>query len=210
MKRYSWALAILTLAALPPACSSSSSSGGYGGQSPDAGDGVSADQCNPVTNDGCTTAGAVCDLDPASGFFVCYGPPNTAGVCDACDANTTCGPGLTCVLPEGEDTGLCYRYCCTNADCGAGNTCDATFATELLDPANPRDDVGLCVGNTSTYVASCAATAPSSGGGCVMGFLGSTDAGTSDAGDGGTPEDAGTSSSDGGALDASTPSSDGG
>ncbi|HTJ81170.1 MAG TPA: hypothetical protein VL400_05580 [Polyangiaceae bacterium] len=81
--------------------------------------------CNPVTNEGCM-AGETCDL---SGNFKCLPLTGTeAAVCGACDNfnDQFCGVGLTC--DSYSDTGKCFRYCCTDADCGSGNTCVAYYA----------------------------------------------------------------------------------
>jgi hypothetical protein len=78
--------------------------------------------CNPVTNDGCM-AGETCDLN---GNFKCAAlAGGEAALCGACDnANSQyCGLGMTC--DSYGDTGKCFRYCCTDADCGTGNTCIA-------------------------------------------------------------------------------------
>jgi hypothetical protein len=81
--------------------------------------------CNPVTNDGCLP-GEACDLGLN---FECF--PATGGeaaLCAACDnaAMQFCAVGLTC--DSNNDVGKCHRYCCTDADCGAGGTCIAYYA----------------------------------------------------------------------------------
>ncbi len=78
--------------------------------------------CNPVTNEGCM-AGETCDLD---GNFKCAPlVGGEAALCGACDnANAQyCGLGMTC--DSYADVGKCFRYCCTDADCGGSNTCVA-------------------------------------------------------------------------------------
>jgi hypothetical protein len=87
-------------------------------------------ECNPVTNEGCTEAGYACDLNQAGDGFVCYEPPNTQALCQMCGANEGwCAPGHTCA-------GSCVRYCCTSDDCGPDGACDL----EILDGV-----IGLCV-----------------------------------------------------------------
>jgi hypothetical protein len=175
---------------------SCSSSGGTGGSTPD--------QCNPVTSAGCSGDGFACDFYPDSGYFVCYAPPNPAGVCGSCsDLTTTCGAGSTCVLQPDLTTGTCYRYCCTDADCGSGGTCDTAFLASLRQPANADDVIGLCVTSTTDGGPACdpPVTAPS-GGVCVGGFPGSVDGGAPDGLDGGEPADGGGSHPEGGPLDA--------
>jgi hypothetical protein len=76
--------------------------------------------CNPVTNAACdTAAGEACDFGGTA--FKCYPAPNTINLCQACDATNGpfCKGGETC------DNGVCAKFCCTNADCGAG-MCDKT------------------------------------------------------------------------------------
>lgn len=88
------------------------------------------DQCNPVTNTGCADEGASCDYGEAG--FTCYPAPNERDICASCGESVGwCDPGHVCV------TGTCMRFCCTDADCGAGNRCD---------PATIQSDtVGVCV-----------------------------------------------------------------
>jgi len=154
--------------------------GGYGGG---GGPGPGADLCNPVTNAGCPSDGSACDLD-ASGYFACFPPPNPVAICGSCDssAGPFCGPELTCA-PSGEGS-ACYRYCCTNADCGAGGICDTVSAAQFLGQANPADQVGFCVegplpANLETAEPGCAAPAAPSNGSCVGGYSGGSSTGTS-------------------------------
>lgn len=74
--------------------------------------------CNPVTQEGCDlAAGEACDF--GENGFTCYPDGNVHSCGDACgpDADGNyCVGGLTCV-------GSCARFCCTDADCGPGNTC---------------------------------------------------------------------------------------
>lgn len=99
---------------------------------PSAGSCVTIDAtnlCNPVTNAGCNAAaGESCDFDGAGGFK-CWAPPpaNTAALCAACDvtAGPACLPTSTCMATPAGTT-ACARFCCTDADCGAGK-CDTTI-----------------------------------------------------------------------------------
>lgn len=85
-------------------------------------------KCNPVTNEGCTTAGSACDV--ASGGFTCYPPPNENAICAACsETDGYCAAGHTCV------GGSCARYCCDDGDCGSGH-CDKTVLSSTA--------VGVC------------------------------------------------------------------
>lgn len=88
--------------------------------------------CNPVTNEGCS-GGESCDLGPSG--FECYPPPNDAGICQPCgpSVGAFCSGGLACI------DGVCMKFCCTTADCGAG-VCDqkalasTTLGVCLLEP----------------------------------------------------------------------------
>ncbi|MEP7125692.1 MAG: hypothetical protein ABJE95_32480 [Byssovorax sp.] len=107
--------------------------------------------CNPITNAPCT-AGQACDV-AGTGAFKCYDPPpaNTAAVCAKCDlaGGTACAGGETC------DNGICVKYCCTDADCGAGK-CDKT----TLDFGGA---VGVCIGGNGGTTSSTAASSSSTG-----------------------------------------------
>jgi hypothetical protein len=81
--------------------------------------------CNPVTNVSCD-GGQACDItvDSSSEMvtgFTCYDGPNDATLCGACSVNggASCGGGLSCA--NVSPTWLaCARFCCSDADCGAG------------------------------------------------------------------------------------------
>ncbi len=236
MTKRSWILAALVLGAAPAACEvtfggpndqggtgnfSGAGASGFGGSGSGAGNGggsVSGDQCNPVTGDGCPADGSTCDR-ATTGFFSCFPPPNTVDVCGSCDdATLFCGSDLTCVLPVNSDDGICYRYCCTDADCGAGGTCDTSFGAAVLQPANKGDAVGLCVTSTTDQGPACGppATSPS-GGACVGGFSGNPDGGSStgnggssSAGNGGGPGDGGMPDDASAPDDGGDPFADGG
>jgi hypothetical protein len=100
---------------------------------PSAGSCVTVDgtknKCNPITNQGCdTAAGEACDFGSAG--FECYPSPpaNTEALCAACDLTNgpACLPGSSCVNAIGDAGATkCARFCCTDADCGAGK-CDTT------------------------------------------------------------------------------------
>ncbi len=85
--------------------------------------------CNPITNDGCEP-NEVCDY---GGNFRCYADPVTQNVCEPCD-NTNkvlCKQGMTCDS-DFDSVGKCFKYCCTDADCGAGGSCVSySFATNI-------------------------------------------------------------------------------
>ncbi len=126
-----------------------------------------ADTCNPVTNEGCDSAGGeACDVG-SSGFFTCFPSPNTAKECAACDNSNGpfCAAGGTCLLTGST----CQHYCCDDTDCGTGDTCDTSgFAGGLADSS---DLVGVCVPKTDGGAGACSAPAVSpTKGSCVGGF----------------------------------------
>jgi hypothetical protein len=102
---------------------------------PSAGSCVSLGQpgyaCNPVTAEGCDTAGGeACDFNGSA--FQCYGPPNELAACDSCPQGSGndaiyCKAGLTCF----GGGGACRRYCCDDGDCGPGSSCVAQPPTML-------------------------------------------------------------------------------
>jgi hypothetical protein len=171
--------------------------GGYNGPNP------GGDECNPVTAAGCSSEGSSCDLAP-SGYFACFPPPNTADICGSCDSNVGpfCAAELTCVA-LGAGPGACYRYCCTNADCGPGGICDTGLAAQYLDPSDPGDQVGLCVTSLASQAPACGAPAAPPNGSCFGGYTGGPgDAGPMTMGpapDGGTGPAEGGGSEGGGA-----------
>lgn len=85
---------------------------------------LGSNACNPITNAGCTTAGAGCDLSD-DGSFQCFDPPNDVALCGACDngAGPFCKPTMHCVATTSATA--CARFCCNDADC-AGGKCDTT------------------------------------------------------------------------------------
>jgi hypothetical protein len=176
----------VALAAAPFACvivDNGPPDTGMGGQG-NGGSTGGFDQCNPVTGAGCALVnGESCDLNSQTGTFACFPPPNSAPVCGTCDeVSMPCGSESTCVQPGAGEPGTCYRYCCTDAECGTGGTCDTGLAANYLMPTLPADMVGLCVqggGPACTPPAT-----PPSGGTCIGGFQSGGDGGTS-GGDGG-------------------------
>lgn len=109
--------------------------------------------CNPVTNAGCGVAGSACDVSPSNGF-ICYEPPNNKRTCgQSCGSNVGfCEGGYTC-----QDK-VCMRYCCADADCGAGNSCDHSVLG--------RPDAGVCV-TAGSKTAACQGLSASPGSACV-------------------------------------------
>ena len=93
-------------------------------------------ECNPITNEGCDTAGGeACDFKGAG--YHCYAGPNDKNLCDGCGpiiSGGGCKGGSTC-LPG--PSGTCGKLCCSDADCGKG-TCNKK---DML-PAG----IGYCVG----------------------------------------------------------------
>jgi hypothetical protein len=67
--------------------------------------------------------------------------PSDADACGSCDENNGpyCKDGYTC-LPSGG----CSRYCCADADCGAGNSCNLTLYVDL-GYLTTMHGVGVCV-----------------------------------------------------------------
>jgi hypothetical protein len=104
----------------------------------DAGTGI---ECNPVTNGSCAATDE-CDGDADSNGnslgFVCFPGPNTATLCGACDnsAGPFCGGGMTCINEQ------CAKYCCTDADCGAGKCTTMDSEGSLFGPIAPA--LGIC------------------------------------------------------------------
>ncbi len=178
MARLSWIFvgAVVTLVAAPVGCFFVNDNGpggvgpgGVGGSFGAGGGSAPTDECNPVTAAGCPSDGYTCDFDQNSGLFKCFPPPNSVAVCGACDqAASFCAAELTCVLPAGGNEGTCYRYCCTDADCGAGATCDTALAATVLVTSNSADKVGLCVQGSGAACGS--PSAAPSGGSCVGGY----------------------------------------
>ncbi len=98
--------------------------------------------CNPVTNEGCDTAGnEACDVDTQHHSFRCYGPPNPNALCASCgDAHGWCQPTLTCLWNLVSEQGRCAKFCCDDGDCGPEGICDH----QLLQ-GYAGGEVGLCM-----------------------------------------------------------------
>jgi hypothetical protein len=106
-------------------------------------DGGGAFECNPVTNEPCST-GEECDRYEVLGTlvgFVCWPPPNPAKLCQYCDPTSgpQCAGGLTCTT-----TFVCVRYCCTDADCGAGK-CDRAGPNNMPLFTPLSTTLGICI-----------------------------------------------------------------
>jgi hypothetical protein len=72
-------------------------------------------QCNPLTNAGCDRAkDEGCDDDDHGGFG-CYAGPNTVKEGGKCDDDDGCQGGLGCDTDDGDDEGVCRRFCCTDS-----------------------------------------------------------------------------------------------
>jgi hypothetical protein len=116
------------------------------GAGPDAG--VFGVACNPITNEPCL-AGQTCDTTAdASGHvtaFVCFPGPNEAQLCAQCDTQNGpfCAGGLSCASVTGS-LAACIRFCCTDADCGAGH-CTLTDTTGVaLTFSTLTPNLGIC------------------------------------------------------------------
>lgn len=123
--------------------------------------------CNPVTNAGCPDDGSGCDLG-ADGHFYCFGDAaaNYSAGCEICSNSILwCQPGLRC--HDGSGVGSCTRYCCEDADCGTGSTCDKTGFP---------DGVGICLAPTTDGGAAACdwPPFPPSNGSCYTGSLGAS------------------------------------
>jgi V8-like Glu-specific endopeptidase len=81
----------------------------------------------------CTITGGSCDTgaacyptqDGSTGCFSSAGKP----VGQSCNADATsleCVDGAACLAEENASTGICQRFCTSNAGCGAGKFCDFT------------------------------------------------------------------------------------
>lgn len=95
--------------------------------------------CNPITGTPCVT-GEACDFSDAT-EFECYPGDNSGTLCGTCDpANQMyCGNGLTClqtdlgVAIEEATEFKCFKYCCTDADCGgAAGSCNLDIFADVF------------------------------------------------------------------------------
>jgi hypothetical protein len=115
---------------------------------PCADDDWSEFDCNPLTQAPCDLGtGEACDVafDPNVGLtgFACYPAPNDAQVGETCDGGNGpwCAGGATCVeASPGAGTFVCATWCCDDAQCGAGETCQIT---ETYSPI--ASDLGVCL-----------------------------------------------------------------
>lgn len=75
-------------------------------------------QCNPLTNAGCDRSkDEACDDDDHGGYG-CYPGPNSVKEGGKCDDDDGCQGGLGCDMDDGDDEGVCARFCCSDSDCG--------------------------------------------------------------------------------------------
>lgn len=114
--------------------------------------------CNPVTNEGCTAAGAACDGNGDG--FECFPDMNTHAICDMCGSASSdgnyCQPGMTCVAQ-------CAKYCCDDGDCGTGK-CTKTIDSMPIFPT--ATGLGICedtMTTTTTAATTVAASSSSTG-----------------------------------------------
>ncbi len=115
-----------------------SSSGGGGSVTLPAGcaNGITIN-CNPVTNEGCDTAGgAACDLgsDSKGTALGCFAPPNTQKLGETCsngESGPFCQGTLHCSGETDAGGGACKKFCCSSSDCSGGtcNPIDAQLGT---------------------------------------------------------------------------------
>lgn len=112
--------------------------------------------CNPITQEGCTGAGASCDV--GQNGFQCYADGNTHALCEGCGDGASdglyCQPGMTCVAQ-------CARYCCDDADCGMG-TCTKTINGMAIFPT--ATGLGVCQEGAMTTTSSTTTASSSSTG----------------------------------------------
>jgi hypothetical protein len=121
--------------------------------------------CTPVYNDNGANPNYGCDIDNSEACawgllddiwgFYCF-EDSTEGEGDYCSENEDlyCGPGLTCILDDANDTdptaGTCEKMCCDNGDCGAGQDCikfdvgDNEGFIYIADE-NEEIDLGVCM-----------------------------------------------------------------
>lgn len=131
-----------------------------------------ADECNPVTHNGCTVIGSSCDL-LYPGYFRCFDPDGTpAKICEKCDFQETpfCDSGLRCH----PVTKTCARYCCNDSDCGTGRCETDPMLAFGAEVSRADNKVGICV-NKSPMPDGPACDAPAispSLGACFAGFPG--------------------------------------
>jgi len=150
-----------------------SSASGTGGSASSSGVGGAAG-CNPVLGNTCDDAAAeTCDYnDMSPPEFRCYTAArstNTGTLCMACDpANGVyCKDGLECIQDDLSDDASfeCYRFCCTDADCGgAVGSCN-------INDIGDGVAVGVCgsldAGGIATPVCTGIPATPPSNGSCV-------------------------------------------
>jgi hypothetical protein len=104
--------------------------------------------CSVLTLCGCE-AGQLCMIQGVSDACQLYEMcvPGTAGsvaVGAECATPTDCVPGSICVQYMGEDTGHCYQWCATSADCDAAGS-ECTVGLQMTLSAPPA-----CAGTTAT------------------------------------------------------------
>lgn len=131
----------------------------YDGQAPDVLDvaydlGIPNNGCLQDVEVGCDPmvqsptcswqAGAACDISPRKpgpadgGGFACY-LSNRRHIGESCGlVEGMCHFGLTCANYR------CARFCCDDAGCGDGNTCDPSWIQFKL-PGFPAESLGICV-----------------------------------------------------------------
>ena len=138
--------------------------------------------CNPVTNEGCTGAGAACDINQTG--FQCYADGNTQDLCEACsNSDGFCKAGGACL-------GQCARYCCSDADCLPGHCVKVGADGNQLFPQSA--DLGACAMGSSSTTSS---SSSSGGGGGGGGGGGATSASSSSSSSGSTSSSTASTSS---------------
>jgi hypothetical protein len=93
--------------------------------------------CDPITNAGCLPEQS-CEL--VGGTFLCFGPPNDIAPCERCGGlRGRCAAGTTCMTYV---SARCAPFCCTDADCGEGSTCNREYVAFGLGRMD--SPVGVC------------------------------------------------------------------
>ncbi len=155
MKKYSvWFLGIVMILFLFFACTGSKTDkqadagkgegGADGPGSPQLQGDVCSDanpwECNPVSNEGCVGAGVGCRWTTSSSIkaFTCeFNATHTQG--QACDDQTFCAAGLTCINK------VCTEFCCSDADCTSGNCRPQRWNKQLTGKV-----LGVCIETQQT------------------------------------------------------------
>ena len=143
MARLTWMLVgtAVTLATAPMAClivgdntsgvgSFHTGSGTGNGSGNGGSTGGTPDDCNPVTTPAVRRAGRRATWTPrAAASSASRRAELRRGVRHVRRDDDVCTAQLTCVVNNGSTSGSCYRFCCTDGDCGGGGSCDIALGS---------------------------------------------------------------------------------